>query len=193
MLSLSSGIFLCPATGHRMGLPFRSRSMAVLWPTFFFLALSTSSVVDAADGVPPTVYEVLQEYGFPIGLLPTGATSYELDKSTGKFTVHLNSTCSFKIDSYELKYRSTIEGVIAKVKLSKLSGIQVKVLILWLSIAEVIRDVDELEFSVGIASADFPASNFDECPACGCGFGCEDVNYRVKRPLSSSSSLDPTY
>jgi hypothetical protein len=38
--------------------------------------------------------------------------------------------------------------VIAKDKLSKLSGIQVKELILWLSIAEVIRDVDELEFSV---------------------------------------------
>ncbi|KAJ6686625.1 T31J12.3 PROTEIN-RELATED [Salix purpurea] len=181
-----------------MGSPFRSRSMAALWATFFFLALSASSVVDAADGVAPTVYEVLQEYGFPIGLLPTGATSYELDKSTGKFTVHLNSTCSFKIDSYELKYRSTIEGVIAKEKLSKLSGIQVKVLVLWLSIAEVIRDVDELEFSVGIASADFPASNFDECPACGCGFGCEDVSLRkirVNRPLSSSSSssLDPTY
>jgi hypothetical protein len=43
----------------------------------------------------------------------------------------------------------------------------VKELILWLSIAEVIRDVDELEFSVGIASADFPVRNFDECPACG--------------------------
>jgi hypothetical protein len=57
--------------------------------------------------------------------------------------------------------------VIAKDKLSKLSGIQVKELILWLSIAEVIRDVDELEFSVGIASADFPVRNFDECPACG--------------------------
>ncbi|KAJ6338522.1 hypothetical protein OIU76_008067 [Salix suchowensis] len=149
-----------------MGLPFRSRSMAALWATFFFLALSASSVVDAADGVAPTVYEVLQEYGFPIGLLPTGATSYELDKST------------------------------AKEKLSKLSGIQVKVLVLWLSIVEVIRDVDELEFSVGIASAGFPASNFDECPACGCGFGCEDVSLRkirVNRPLSSSSSVDPTY
>ncbi|XP_034911743.1 uncharacterized protein At5g01610 [Populus alba] len=170
-----------------MGLPFHSRSissMAVLWATFFFLALSTSAVVNADDA--PTVYEVLQEHDFPIGLLPGGVTSYELDESTGKFTVHLNSSCSYKIDSYELKYKSTIEGVIAKDKLSKLSGIQVKVLILWLSIAEVIRDVDELQFSVGITSFDFPVRNFDECPACGCGFDCKDVNLR--KITSSSSS-----
>ncbi|CAK7348328.1 unnamed protein product [Dovyalis caffra] len=173
-----------------MGSPFHSRSissMAFLWATFLFLTLSTSSVVNADD--TPTVYEVLQEYDFPIGLLPKGVTSYEFDNSTGKFTVHLNSTCSFKVDSYELKYKTTIKGVLAKDKLSKLSGIQVKVLILWLSITEVIRDDDELEFSVGIASANFAVSNFDECPSCGCGFDCKDVNLRKIRPNNPFSSF----
>lgn len=173
-----------------MSSPFRSRSispMASIWPTFLVLALSASSLVNADD--TPTVYEVLQEYDFPIGLLPAGVTSYEFDNSTGKFTVHLNGTCSFKIDSYELKYKSTVKGVIAKDKLSKLSGIQVKVLFLWLSIVKVTRDEDELEFSVGIASANFPVSNFDECPTCGCGFDCKDVDLRkgrLSRRFSSS-------
>ncbi|KAJ6680141.1 DUF538 FAMILY PROTEIN [Salix purpurea] len=168
-----------------MGSPCRSRSissMAFLWATFLALALSTSSLVNADD--TPTVYEVLEEYDLPIGLLPAGVTSYELDNSTGKFTVHLNGSCSFKIDSYELKYKSTVKGVISKDKLSKLSGIKVKVLFLWLSIVKVTRDEDELEFSVGIASANFPVSNFDECPTCGCGFDCKDV--RLHRRFSSS-------
>lgn len=68
--------------------------------------------------------------------------------------------------------------MIKKDELSSLSGIQVKVLFLWLSITEVIRDNDELEFSVGIASANFPVSNFYECPTCGCGFDCDDGNFR---------------
>ncbi|KAK3020865.1 hypothetical protein RJ639_045547 [Escallonia herrerae] len=34
------------------------------------------------------------------------------------------------------------------------------------------RNGGELEFSVGIASAKFPVSNFEECPQCGCGMDC---------------------
>lgn len=86
--------------------------------------------------------------------------------------MYLNGTCTFSIDSYELKYKSTITGVISKDKISSLSGIKVKVLILWLNIVTVTRDGDELDFSVGIASADFPVSNFLESPTCGCGFDC---------------------
>ncbi|KAF7153027.1 hypothetical protein RHSIM_Rhsim01G0286300 [Rhododendron simsii] len=142
------------------------------------LTLSTSSSSSAAAAVNDTLtaYEVLEEYDFPIGLLPQGVTGYELDTSTGKFSAYLNSTCTFTISSYELKYKTTITGVITTDKLYKLSGISVKVLFLWLNIAEVIRDGDELEFSVGIASADFPVDGFDECPQCGCGFDCDDVS-----------------
>lgn len=35
---------------------------------------------------------------------------------------------------------------------------------------KVTRVDDELEFCVGIASADFAVSNFNESPTCGCGF-----------------------
>lgn len=134
----------------------------------------------------PTAYEVLQQYDFPIGLLPKGVLGYKLDSSTGKFSVHLNGSCSFSIQSYELKYKSTFTGVIAKRKLSELSGIQVKILFLWLSITKVTRDDDELEFSVGITSADFPVDNFNECPTCGCGFDCDSRKIGNGGLLSSS-------
>ncbi|KAI9182195.1 hypothetical protein LWI28_023007 [Acer negundo] len=136
----------------------------------------------AADS-KSSVYQALQSYDFPVGVLPKGVTSYELNKDTGEFSVHMNKTCSFSIESYELKYKSTITGVISKDRLQKLKGVSVKVLLFWLNIVEVTRDGDELEFSVGIASADFSVNNFEECPQCGCGFNC---NHEPDGSFSSS-------
>lgn len=121
-----------------------------------------------------SAYDILKQYDFPVGLLPKGATGYELNTKTGKFTAYLNETCSFYIQSYELKYKSTIKGVISQGKLAKMKGISVKVELLWLKIVEVTRIGDELEFSVGIASADFGVDNFVESPQCGCGFDCNN-------------------
>ncbi|XVF32794.1 hypothetical protein REPUB_Repub17cG0113400 [Reevesia pubescens] len=144
-----------------------------------FLSLILLFLISFSSGNDSlTAYEVLQQYDLPIGLLPKGVLSYELDSSTGEFSVYLNGSCTFSIDSYELKYKSTITGVISKDKLTSLSGIKVKILFLWLNIISVIRDDDELEFSVGIASADFSVDNFSECPTCGCGFDCDTVNGR---------------
>lgn len=155
-----------------------------------FFILFLSSLASAHDS-SLTAYEVLEEYDFPIGLLPNGVLGYELNTTTGKFSAYLNGSCTFSIDSYKLKYSSTITGVISTDKLKSLSGIKVKVWWFWFSIVEVTRDGDELKFSVGIASADFPVTNFDECPTCGCGFDCDsstkkETRMRVK-PLVSSS------
>ncbi|GAB2295617.1 hypothetical protein Dimus_029773 [Dionaea muscipula] len=119
-----------------------------------------------------TAYEVLEEYGFPIGLLPKGVVGYELNSTTGAFEVYFNKTCTYSIDSYELKYKKTVSGVISMDELKSLKGISVKVWWFWFSIKEVVRDDDELEFNVGVATADFAVSKFDKCPSCGCGFDC---------------------
>eukprot|EP01018_Ginkgo_biloba_P027830 Gb_27093 [translate_table: standard] len=121
-----------------------------------------------------TVYEVLEEYGFPVGLLPTNVESYTLDTSDGSFEVYLSSSCSFKVDGYRLKYKKKITGKITADSLKDLSGISVKVWFFYLSISEVIVEGDDLEFYAGLASASFPESNFDESPECGCGFDCSE-------------------
>uniref|UniRef100_A0A5B6YJK2 DUF538 domain-containing protein n=1 Tax=Davidia involucrata TaxID=16924 RepID=A0A5B6YJK2_DAVIN len=158
----------------------------------FLISLTVFPTSSAVGDDTLTAYEVLEEYDFPVGLLPKGVTGYELNTTTGKFSVYLNETCSYSIDDYKLKYKSTITGVISKDKLKSLKGVSVKVLLFWLSISEVIRDDDELEFSVGVASADFSVSNFDESPQCGCGFDCVNGGRRrnVKfnwNPFVSSS------
>ncbi|KAL2540483.1 hypothetical protein Adt_01461 [Abeliophyllum distichum] len=140
-----------------------------------------------------TAYELIQSYDLPVGLLPEGVTHYDLDQTTGKFNAYFDGSCSFSLEgSYQLKYNSKISGYISKGKLTSLSGVSVKVFFLWLNIVEVVRSGDNLEFSVGIASADFSIDNFYECPRCGCGLNCKDVyrnapkgNFR-SNPFASS-------
>jgi hypothetical protein len=122
-----------------------------------------------------TAYDLLMEYGFPMGLLPKGAIGYSLNRETGQFSVYFEKTCSFTIESYTLSYKSTISGVISQNRLYKLKGVSVKIVLLWLSIVEVSRRGDDIEFSVGITGASFGAENFLESPQCGCGFDCNHV------------------
>ncbi|CAN8248048.1 unnamed protein product [Cochlearia groenlandica] len=155
-----------------------------------FLAVFYSLTVVSAESDSPTAYSLLQSYNFPVGILPIGVVAYDLDTSTGKFHAYFNDSCSFSlVGSYQLNYKSTISGYISENKLQKLSGIKVKVLFWWLNIAEVIRKGDEMEFSVGITSANFEIKEFLESPQCGCGFECEKSKLEIsERNLFVSSS-----
>ncbi|KAE8672233.1 hypothetical protein F3Y22_tig00111848pilonHSYRG00351 [Hibiscus syriacus] len=152
--------------------------------------LASSTLLPVTGGEALSPYEILQGYNFPVGLLPRGVLKYDLDESTGCFHAYLNSSCSFGLQgSYQLKYKSTTSGIISENKLKNLSGISVKVLFLWLNIVEVVRDEDELEFSVGITSASFAIDNFYESPQCGRGFDCVNGKVSKLRIKSSFSSI----
>ncbi|XP_042468375.1 uncharacterized protein LOC122051344 [Zingiber officinale] len=156
------------------------RSATSVVVVFFFFLFNSSSAADAAaaggggnDNL--TAYEALASYDLPPGLLPQGALGYDLNAPTGAFSAYLNGTCSFSLDgSYQLRYKSTITGVISPGRLSDLHGVSVKILLFWVNIIEVRRLTDSLRFSVGIASADFAMSNFYISPRCGCGLNCPD-------------------
>ncbi|WKA02740.1 hypothetical protein VitviT2T_020894 [Vitis vinifera] len=129
-----------------------------------------------------TAYEVLEDYNFPVGLLPKGITDYDLNITTGKFSVYFNDTCSYSLkSSYHLKYLPTIKGYISNGKLSSLEGVYTKLFLVWKEIVEIVRDGDNLVFSVGVLSSVFPIDYFEESPQCGCGFQCGG-----EQPLSRS-------
>lgn len=136
-------------------------------------------------------------YDIPVGILPIGVQDYDLESSTGKFSAYFNKTCSFSLEgSYRLQYESTIKGVISKNKLTDLQSVKVKLWFVWVDIVEVNRNGDKLEFSVGIAGADFPIDNFEECPGCGCGMNCDTAALgRIMRisPFVSSTWLDELF
>lgn len=161
---------------------FHERSKLSLATLTCFVLTIFNSLLTKSTGEKPTAYEVLESYNFPIGILPKGITGYDLDESTGKFSAYLNGSCSFSLeDSYKLSYQPTIKGYISQGKLSSLQGVKVKWLFLWVDIIEVYRRGDELEFSVGITSAEFSVDNFEECPQCGCGFNCSNRFLRKTR------------
>lgn len=150
--------------------------------TIFLLFLFFSTVVSGNERT--SAYEELQNYDFPIGILPKGVVSYDLNTKTGQFSAYLNSSCRFMLSSYELYYKPVIEGVISKGRLRNLSGVSVKVVFVWVNIVEVERRDDNLQFSVGFTSTNFPIRKFDKCPHCECGFYC--VKEDDGLPVSSS-------
>ena len=163
----------------------------------FILSLSILSLIIIASPIlasenvvvfnRPSVYEVIESFGFPSGILPKGVVGYDLDRSTGKFAAYFNGSCSFSVEgSYELNYKSAIRGYISKGELSRLEGVSVKVLWFWIDIVEVKRVGDDLEFSVGIAGAGFPVDNFVESPQCGCGLNCNAFQVRKTNVTVSS-------
>lgn len=134
-----------------------------------FLSICCCSLIQPFES-EETAYQVLEEYDFPIGLLPSNVESYTLDTSDGSFKVYLSSSCSFKVDSYKLKYKKKITGKISTDTLKDLSGVSVKVWIFSFSITKVIRKGSKLKFYVGSISKSFPVTNFYTCHDCGSGF-----------------------
>ncbi|PWZ11679.1 Uncharacterized protein Zm00014a_042054 [Zea mays] len=151
---------------------------------FLLLIAVAAAAASGIASAKPTAYEALADYDFPPGILPKGVVAYTVDNATGAFTATLDasasgagsSICEFSIEgSYSLRYQTKITGKISPDHLTDLQGVSVKVLFFWLNIVEVTRHGDNLEFSVGIAAADFGIDNFLECPTCGCGFDCNDL------------------
>jgi hypothetical protein len=160
------------------------------------LAVAAAAAACGVASAKPTAYQALADFDFPPGILPKGVVAYTLDNSTGAFTATLDasasgagkSVCEFSIQgSYSLRYQTKITGKIKPDHLYNLQGVSVKVLFFWLNIVEVSRSGDNLEFSVGIASADFGIENFLECPTCGCGFDCNDL--LMLKPVAATAKL----
>ncbi|KAH7446650.1 hypothetical protein KP509_01G066900 [Ceratopteris richardii] len=142
----------------------------------FLLATSLSifpspQINHAADSVGTTAYDILEENGFPAGLLPSTVTDYDLDEDDGAFTLYLDSSCKVDIPNvYPIKFKSTITGDITYGKISSLKGVTVKVLFIWWTINSITVNDDALVFKVGPFSASYGISNFDENPTCVSGF-----------------------
>ncbi|KAK9068740.1 hypothetical protein SSX86_012855 [Deinandra increscens subsp. villosa] len=149
--------------------------MSYLLTLLLSVFLLSQSLPITSSAAPLTAYEALESYDFPAGLLPVGVTGYTLNEETGEFEAYLSETCSYTVQGYNLKYKSTISGVISTDKLTNLKGVSVKVLFFWLDIVEVSRDGNQLDLSVGIISAGFDISGFIESPQCGCGFDCNEI------------------
>jgi len=115
-----------------------------------------------------TAYDELQRKGFPSGLLPNSVANYSLDTSSGGFSVQLQGRCDITLppDNYPASFSEKIAGRLTEGYIQDLTGIRVRVFFQWWSITGIRSSGKDLVFEVGVVSAKYPSSNFDESPDC---------------------------
>ncbi|KZV52791.1 hypothetical protein F511_33243 [Dorcoceras hygrometricum] len=127
-----------------------------------FVCSSILTAKSASNGSETSIYEVLNLYGLPMGLLPKGISNFSFEDS-GKFEVHLDQACCAKFES-ELLYDMNVAGTLSYGKINELSGISAQDLFLWFSVIGIWVDVPSsglIYFDVGVVSKQFSLSSFE--------------------------------
>ncbi|XP_022153277.1 uncharacterized protein LOC111020803 [Momordica charantia] len=112
------------------------------------------------------VHELLPQYGFPKGLLPSNVKSYTLSDD-GSFEIELESECYVKF-SLLVYYDKKIKGKLSYGSVVDASGIQAKKLFLWVSVTGIKANPAEgtIDFFVGFLSETLSAQQFQKIPGC---------------------------
>ncbi|KAK1426333.1 hypothetical protein QVD17_15004 [Tagetes erecta] len=124
---------------------------------------AAAAIVSSSD-----IYDILTQYGLPIGIIPNAVESYTLSPTDGSFTVHLTRPCYVQFDDQTVYYNKLIQGKLTYGSVSDVTGIQAKQLFLWLSVTGMDLDANSgmVEFHVGVLSKKLPADMFEDVPDC---------------------------
>lgn len=150
------------------------------------ILIHSTPSISSSSSSKPSVYDLLDDYNFPVGLLPQGIQDYDFNHTTGKFSIYYNRTCSFSLqNSYHVKYNPTFEGSLSDGRLFSLKGVYVRAFVVWKEVIEVLRRGDDLVFILKIWSYKFPIDYFEEETQCWCLFRCggEHVTRKLKTRL----------
>ncbi|AET04177.1 hypothetical protein MtrunA17_Chr8g0378501 [Medicago truncatula] len=136
--------------------------------TFLFIYHATATTL------PSDIHDLLPDYGFPKGILPNNIASYTLSPS-GYFTLHLQSPCYVRFSGQLVYYDTLVTGTLTYGSVSGVSGIQAKMLFIWLPVTgmEVDSPSGMLQFFVGALSKKLPANQFQDVPGCS-SKACKD-------------------
>jgi hypothetical protein len=97
------------------------------------------------------VRENMVAYGFPAKLLPDVIAANTLDEKTGAFTVTLERDFIADVHGHKVLYSKQIRGTIAQGKITNLSGVNVKVLLIKPAITEIRASDDKSKVSFSVA------------------------------------------
>ncbi len=97
------------------------------------------------------VRENMVAYGFPAKLLPDVIAANTLDEKTGAFTVTLDRDVTAEVHGHKVIYSKQIRGTIAKGKITNLTGVNVKVLLIKPAITEIRASDDKSKVSFSVA------------------------------------------
>ncbi|KAJ0714095.1 hypothetical protein HanPI659440_Chr13g0485741 [Helianthus annuus] len=137
-----------------------SSQMSLLIVALLALTASTSAI--------PTIYDLVNQFGFPSGILPDSVESYSTTPSDGgayTFAVYLKKPCYFKYD-YLVHFESEITGKISNGQITELKGLKAQSLWFWLSIDQIKVDGSSLQFTLGLLTVKSDISFFQAIPTC---------------------------
>ncbi|KAK9055859.1 hypothetical protein SSX86_026946 [Deinandra increscens subsp. villosa] len=158
-----------PAPHHTTPTSDSSTTMAAKTLLLLLLLTLLPTLISAAlPHDPPTVYQILEKYGLPSGLLPDSVKSYSLSPDDGSFVVELQQPCYIQFD-YLVYYDTKITGKLNVGSITDLDGIQVKRLLFWFNVDEIRVDLpssDNIYFTVGILNKKLDIDQFETIHAC---------------------------
>ncbi|XP_051190642.1 uncharacterized protein [Lolium perenne] len=129
------------------------------------MAVAAVLLTATSASQPTTAYSMVEQYGFPPGIIPQGAQSYELRKD-GSFEVHFSGECGLQVGGFQLHYSSRVAGNIQNDTISGLEGVKVKIVLPWVRIRELSSQGGEIRVHAGAISRSFPVSDFSVSPQC---------------------------
>ncbi|KAF0895197.1 hypothetical protein E2562_008537 [Oryza meyeriana var. granulata] len=112
--------------------------------THLLAAAATDNSTSPSPSPDPTAYEMLQKFGFPVGILPEGVQGYKLGDDSSSFEVYLAGDCQFRAAK-----NSRVAGSVSAGSIASLEGVKVKEALVWLRISQVDVDDDHLKLHVG--------------------------------------------
>jgi hypothetical protein len=128
----------------------------------------------AAPYDPPTVPELMDQFGLPRALLPETAQRYLLHDD-GTFELFLDDGCVVEAGSYRVGYDIKLSGTVSPGSVTGLEGVRVRVLFAWVPITGVEAAGGEVTVHIGPIRKSFPAVGFKSSPRCMIGLAAADI------------------
>lgn len=126
----------------------------------FTIAMTSQSQATAlTNATTPTAYEMVENYGFPRGILPEGVTGYTLDPN-GSFEVYRPEDCHLDAGNLQVVISKRISGNIQNRTIQGLDGVKVKLVLKWFGVDQVERIDDRIQAHTRFVSRSLPVSKF---------------------------------
>ncbi|XP_076894331.1 uncharacterized protein LOC143546570 [Bidens hawaiensis] len=129
------------------------------------LLLFTLLAFAALTYAAPTIYDLVNQFGFPSGIVPDSVASYEANDADGTFVIYLKKPCYVKYE-YLVSFDTVISGTISYGIITNVKGLQAQTPEGWANI-DVIEVVgSSLEFTLGGTTVQSDIALFVPIPTC---------------------------
>ncbi|XP_076913433.1 uncharacterized protein LOC143572056 [Bidens hawaiensis] len=128
---------------------------------FFFTLLALAALTSAA----PTIYDLVNQFGFPSGIIPDSVAYYEANDADGTFVIYLKKPCYVKYE-YLVSFDTELSGKISYGLITNVKGLKAQSPEGWIDIDEIAVVGSSLQFTLGGAYVQSDIALYVSIPTC---------------------------